>query len=324
LGRALRTAALAAGEIRSLALRGFRPALLLAAVGLAASCAGSESEVAAPSESSPARLQATLDRLAAELAWRSPGTRAALAVVDLRSGARAAGGGDVPFVSASSAKAWWVAAALRHAGVAAVAPHADLVFVESDNGATGRVIDLLGPDRINEYIWSVVGMRSTAITRWNYEGKRQAKSSPRRMGDDNYTTARDALRFLERLQRGQILDRERTDVLLAWMRRSPRGGLGGWLLGRLPRAARASAAHKAGWLEPGCCSDQRRYNTLNEVGLVSVPGGGAYAVVILSHAGRDYWGRQVPFVEYASCEIYRTVAADGALDCSRPGDPEPP
>jgi beta-lactamase class A len=301
--------------------------LLLSFVLLAGCAVGSESGVAPRRAATeppppPSPLQVTLDRLAAELAWRSPGTRAALAVVDLRGGARASVAGDVPFVSASSAKAWWVAAALQHAGVAAVEPHADAVFVESDNGATGRVIDLLGPDRINEYLWEVVGMRASAITRWNYEGKREAKSSPRRMGDDNYTTARDALRFLERLHRGQILDRERTDALLGWMRRSPRGGMGGWLLTRLPEAARASAAHKAGWLDPGCCSDRRRYNTLNEVGLISVPGGGTYAVVILSHAGYDYWGRQVPFVEYASCEIYRTVAADGALDCSRPADPK--
>ena len=141
------------------------------------------------------------------------------------------------------------------------------------------------------------------------------------MGTDNYTTAEDALLFLERLHRGTILDRERTGTLLGWMRRSPRSGVGGWLLARLPAAARAAAAHKAGWLDPGCCSSERKYNTLNEVGLVEVPGGGVYAVVILTHAGHDYWGRQAPFVEYASCEIYRAVSGDRALDCSRPADP---
>jgi beta-lactamase class A len=303
-------------------LRHLLPSLLLVGCAVGSETGVATRRTATERPPPPSPLQVTLDRLAAELAWRSPGTKAALAVVDLRSGARASVAGDVPFVSASSAKAWWVAAALRHTGVAAVEKYADPVFVESDNGATGRVIDLVGPDRVNEYLWDVVGMRSTAITRWNYEGKRAAKNSPRRMGDDNYTTARDALRFLERLHRGQILDRERTDALLEWMRRSPRSGMGGWLLTRLPEAARTSAAHKAGWLDPGCCSSRRRYNTLNDVGLISLPDGGTYAVVILSHAGYDYWGRQVPFVEYASCEIYRTVAADGALDCSRPADPK--
>jgi beta-lactamase class A len=269
-------------------------------------------------------LQATLDRLAAEVVWRSPGTRAAMGVIDLASGARASVGGDVLFVSASSAKAWWVAAALGAVGIPAVEPHADRIFVESDNGATGDVIDLVGPDRVNHYLWNVVGMRSTALTRWNYRRKREASNSPRRMGEDNYTTVDDALRFLERLHRGAILDRARSAALVDWMRRSPRSGLGGWLLARLPPAARARAAHKAGWLDPGCCSSDRTYNTLNEIGLVAVPGGATYAVAIFTHAGDNYWGRQVPYVEYASCEIYGSVAGDGSLDCRRPGDPMPP
>ena len=270
------------------------------------------------------RLQATLDRLGAELAWRSPGTQAALAVTDLASGARASLAGEVLFVSASSAKVWWVAAALHQVGVAAVEPMANPIFIDSDNGATGDVIDLVGPDRINDYIWNVVGMRSTALTRWNYHHKREATNSPHRMGTDNYTTANDALVFLERLQRGAILDRERSAALLSWMKRSPRSGLGGWLLARLPPSVRAGASHKAGWLDPGCCSNDRTYNTLNEVGLVTVPGGATYAVAILTHAGDNYWGRQVPFVEYASCEIYRAIAGDPALDCRRPGDPTGP
>jgi beta-lactamase class A len=271
----------------------------------------------APPPAQPARppLQQTLDRLRAEAAWRTPGSEVALAAAVLPDGERGSSGGDVLFVSASSAKAWWVAAALDGAGLAAVEPYARPVFVESDNGATGRVIDLIGPDRVNDYLWKVVGMSSTALTRWNYEGKREATRSPRRMGDNNYTTADDALRFLERLHRGEILDRARTGALIGWMRRSPRSGLGGWLLSRLPAAARATAAHKAGWLDPGCCSDDRVYNTLNEVGLVTVPGGRTYAVVILTHAAEDYWGKQVPYVEYVSCEIYRAVSGDGALDC---------
>lgn len=301
--------------------------LRLSSIILFAACAAgctAGAAVRSTTPATPAELRATIDRLAAEVSWRSPGTEAALAVMDLTSGARASSGGDVLFVSASSAKAWWVAAALSRVGVAPVQPHADKIFVESDNGATGEVIDLIGPDRVNDYIWNVVGMRSSALTRWNYERKREAASSPRRMGSDNYTTASDALRFLERLHRGEVLDRERTAALLGWMRRSPRSGVGGWLSARLPPAARATAAHKAGWLDPGCCSSDRKYNTLNEVGLVQTPGGHTYAVVILTHAADDYWGRQAPFVEYASCEIYRAVAGDRALDCSRRADPRRP
>jgi beta-lactamase class A len=293
-----------------------------------AGCGGSaaQSEPAEPQPgSAPARdgLQATLDRLGAELPWRSPGSVVGMAVAELPDGARASLGGDVLFVSASSAKAWWVAAALHGTDIAAVEPHAKAVFVDSDNGATARVIDLIGPDRVNDYIWSVVGMRSTALTRWNYEGKREATSSPRRMGTDNYSTANDAVLFLAKLHRGEALDAARSAALVGWMKRAPRSGEGSWLLTRLPPAARASAAHKAGWLDPGCCSSEERYNTLNDIGLVTTAAGKTYAVAIFSHAGRDYWGKQVPFVEYASCEIYRAVSGE-PVDCRRAADPAPP
>ncbi|HLU66163.1 MAG TPA: serine hydrolase [Kofleriaceae bacterium] len=270
-----------------------------------------------------AAMQETLDRLLAEAAWRSPGTAAALSVVHLSTGARASARGDELYVSASSAKAWWVAAALDGVGVAPVEPHADPIFVDSDNGATGAVIDLIGPDAVNVYLWDVVGMERTALTRWNYQAIREASNSPRLMGTDNYTTANDSVLFLSRLQAGEVLGAEETAALLDWMTRAPREGFGGWLGTRLPEAARAGMRHKAGWLPPGCCSDQDRYNTLNDVGLIDTPAG-TYAVAILLHAGDDWYGRQVPYAEYASCEIYKVVAGDAALDCAREGDPAPP
>ena len=300
-----------------------RTVVHLSLSGLLAGCGSAGPSEPAEPVPSVHGLQATLDRLGAELPWRSPGTRIGIAVAELPDGARASLGGDVPFVSASSAKAWWVAAALHGTDVASVAPHADAIFVDSDNGATARVIDLIGPDRVNEYIWNVIGMRGSALTRWNYEGKREATNSPRRMGTDNYATAADAVVFLTKLQGGEALDAERTASLIGWMKRAPRSGVGGWLPARLPPAARAGAAHKAGWLDPGCCSSQERYNTLNDIGLVTTAAGKTYAVAIFSHAGRDYWGKQAPFVEYASCEIYRAVSGE-EVDCRRPGDPTGP
>ena len=272
-----------------------------------------------------AELVATVDRLQAEASWRTPGSEVAIAVQHLASGARASSRGGVLYVSASSAKAWWVAAALDGAGVAAVEPYADPVFINSDNGATGEVIDLVGPDAVNVYLWEVAGMgrETTALTQWNYEKTREAANSPRKMGSDNYTTADDAVVFLAGLQAGAVLDAEATSALLDWMTRSPRGGTGGWLAARLPADAQASARHKGGWLPPGCCSSDSYYNTLNEVGLVDTPRG-TYAVAILSHAGDDWYGRQAPFVELASCEIYKTVAGAAELDCARDGDPAPP
>jgi beta-lactamase class A len=272
-----------------------------------------------------AELQATVDRLQAEASWRTPGSEVALAVRHLASGARASSRGGELYVSASSAKAWWVAAALDGAGVAAVEPYADPVFIDSDNGATGDVIDLVGPDAINVYIWDVVGMGrdTTALTQWNYEVTREAANSPRHMGSDNYTTADDAVIFLAGLQAGAVLDSTATAALSDWMTRSPRSGTGGWLAARLPADAQASARHKGGWLPPGCCSSDTYYNTLNEVGLVDTPRG-TYAVAILTHAGDDWYGRQAPYVELASCEIYKTVSAAADIDCARDVDPPAP
>lgn len=272
-----------------------------------------------------AELAATVERLQAEAAWRTPGSEVALAVQHLASGARASSRGGALYVSASSAKAWWVAAALAGVGVAPVEPYADPIFVSSDNGATGDVIDLVGPDAVNLYLWDVVGMgrETTALTQWNYEKTREAANSPRAMGSDNYTTADDAVVFLAGLQGGRVLGGEETAALLDWMTRSPRSGTGGWLSARLPAEAQAGARHKGGWLPPGCCSSDDYYNTLNEVGLVDSPRG-TYAVAILTHAGDDWYGRQAPYVELASCEIYKVVAAAPDLDCARDGDPPPP
>src|SRR5688500_1359971 len=100
--------------------------------GCSASAAQSEPAQPQPvSAPAPDGLQATLDRLGAELPWRSPGSVVGMAVAELPDGARASLGGDVLFVSASSAKAWWVAAALHGTDIAAVEPHANAVFVDS-------------------------------------------------------------------------------------------------------------------------------------------------------------------------------------------------
>ena len=74
--------------------------------------------------------------------------------------------------------------------------------------------------------------------------------------------------------------------------------------------------HKGGWLPPGCCSDDSYYNTANEIGIITAPDGQAYAIAILARRGDDYWNKQVPFVELASCVVYRAFAG-GAIDCER-------
>ena len=72
---------------------------------------------ASPDAPPAAPIQWTLDKLAGELATATPGTDLAIAFVDLQTGETAQLDGDELHVSASSAKAWWVAAALDGAGL---------------------------------------------------------------------------------------------------------------------------------------------------------------------------------------------------------------
>ncbi|HEX5059252.1 MAG TPA: serine hydrolase [Kofleriaceae bacterium] len=253
--------------------------------------------------------------LAAELPARSPGTELSITFEDLQTGQRAVLSGDTKHVSASSAKAWWVAAALDGAGLAAVAPYANAIFTNSDNSASGSVIDLIGPNAVNTWMWNVAGMNDSALTHWNYDKTRVATNSPLALGDDNYMTSDDAVRFLGRVYRKEILADERGEQLLEWLTLSPNSGTGGWLLARLPAEVQDLGMHKGGWLPPGCCSDDGYYNTANEIGIVTTRFGRAYAVSILARRGTDYWNRQVPFVELASCVMYRAFVQDDTLVC---------
>jgi beta-lactamase class A len=272
---------------------------------------------AAPEGPDPAELQALLDALVAEAPSRTPGTTVGLAARHLPSGASASAGGDTLFVSASAAKAWWVAAAIHGVGTAPVEPYAGPVFTSSDNSATGSVIDLVGADAVNDYTWDVVGMgrETTALTHWNVDKTREATNSPHNLGSDNYTTANDAVLFLAALHGGDALPAADAAVLEGWMRLSPRSGFGGWIGTPLPEAQRATLAHKAGWLPPGCCGDDDYYNTLNDVGIVTTPAGDAYAIAILTHGGDDYDGEQAPYVEHVSCAVYRFMADDDSIVC---------
>ncbi|HEY8074438.1 MAG TPA: serine hydrolase [Labilithrix sp.] len=260
----------------------------------------------------PKVLAAPVAMLAAEVAARSPGTDAALAVLDLTSGEYASSNETVTHVSASSPKAIWVAAALDHSGIDAVTPYAGPIFENSDNVAAGSAIDLAGGiDAVNDF-YVRAGMTDSAMTQWN---GRVATNSPKKMGDDNYFTAKDVIAFLSALDHGTLIAAPLTSQLETWMTWSPRTGYGGWLGTLLPPAAQTSMMHKAGWLPPGCCGDDATYNTLNEIGIVQVPMGHRYAVAILARRGSDWSGKQAPWVERASCVIYRAVSGDASLPC---------
>src|SRR5947199_120587 len=82
-----------------------------------------------------------------------------------------------------------------------------------DNAAAGAVVDLIGPDAVNDFEWQKAGMSSSALTQWSYGKPRVAANSPRAMRSDNYFTAADAVRFLARLDGGLLLGAAATATL---------------------------------------------------------------------------------------------------------------
>lgn len=260
-------------------------------------------------------LAAALDRLAAEVPKRTPGTQASFAVMDLSNGEYAGVLDDTQRVSASSAKAIWVAGALAAVGIGPVAPHADPIFQQSDNFESGAVIDLVGPNAMNDF-YTRAGMKESALISWSFGKTRNATNRPNPLGGNNYFTARDVVTFLEGIGRGTLLGAKENAELQAWMREAPRsGGVAGAVGSLLPADVRAGVMHKAGWLPPGAATSDAAMNTHNEIALVPYGDGQLYAVAILLHGGNDYYGAQIPFMEHASCAIYAAVSGDDRASC---------
>ncbi|MBL8683480.1 MAG: serine hydrolase [Myxococcales bacterium] len=283
--------------------------------GCVAMPAGVDDVCRAPSTTSS--LQMVLDRLGPTCAAISNGTRCAIAVRDLATGERASYRGAERFQSASSAKAIWVAAAVLDRGTAAVEPLATPVFRDSSNDAAGSVIDLLSsPDRVNAFYRGEAGMTNSSLCRWNTGGRtRQPSNCVPWSGASNYFTADDATEFLSRLGQGRIFGEPRLSVMLRWMTLSPRTGSPGGVLGtQLPAAARATMQHKAGWIPD--------LGNHNDIGLVEYAPGRFYAVSILATGtASNFWLRQSPWIEYASCVIFHGVTrgvTDPFTACRRP------
>ena len=206
------------------------------------------------------------------------------------------------------AKAIWVAAALHDTSVAAVMPYAMPIFVNSDNYASGSVIDLLSsPARVNTYMWDVAGMANSGFCNWSFGRTRHAANCPATAGGDNFFTANDVVTFLSRMWNGMLMPADATRSELQWLTWSPRSGYGGWIGTQLPAAVRANVHHKAGWLPPDVVPG---YSNSNDIGIVEVSPGHAYAVALLMNGGTSYNTRQLPLLEYASCVIFHAVAND--------------
>lgn len=247
------------------------------------------------------------------------GIRCSIAVRDLTTNERAGFAEQSAFVSASAAKVFWVAAGLFDTSIAAVSPYADAIFSQSDNIATGHVLDLLGsPDRVNTFLWQDAEVADIGFCDWNYGGSREATNCPDVLGGDNFFTTSDAVSFLRRLYEGSLLGTEKSKQLLSWMTLSPRTGYGGWFGTQLPASARSAMHHKAGWLPP---EEVPGYANANEIGIVEIPGGHAYAAAFALDGAASqeaYDTQELPLLEYLSCGVYHAVVGEDASACTPP------
>jgi beta-lactamase class A len=305
-------------------MRRFLPLVPLALAALATGCAasggsGDEGEAASQEIGIVRSLSETVNQLALDAPVLSPGTEVAIAVQNLstREHVETSNAND-RYVSASSAKAIWVAAAMLKGE--SVEDIARPIFQNSDNDAAGIAIDRAGgPDAVNRFMTDIVGMEGSFLARWYG----RVASTQGEIVDSNYFTARSCVLFLRKISEGAILTDDKLARFSEYMTWSPDSGLGGWMSEYLPATVRTTVMHKGGWLPPG--TSER--GTLNEIGIVTTPKGTRYAVAILARRKSDpatatptgpdvdYWGKHAGFVKHASCEIYRAIAGDALLKC---------
>lgn len=230
-------------------------------------------------------------QIAESSAW-STGAEVAVSVhVDGRTVAMTSEHETSTVASASTAKMYWVVAAVDAVGIEPVAGMAEAVFAYSDNDAAGRVIDLVGIDAINAFT-GAIAMDDTYLAGWSFGTTRVASDRAER-GDINTTSAVDATRFLDLLVRGELLSPAETEMVLAWMRLAPDTAdstpYGATLVADLDPAIATSVAHKAGWLPPGCCTSFA--NVLLAAGAVPLDDGNWYTIAITTANGGDFDGQ---------------------------------
>ncbi len=270
------------------------------------------------------QLVVSLGRLAND---RVPGAQISIAVVPMRTGDISAVEPDRLYKSASSAKAYWAAAAVREAGVAKVEPLARDTFMYSSDVTAAQMIDLAGgPDAVNAFTHDLVKMQDTGLVKWvangallandksNTSGVQTATHVTERLGESNYTTARDMVTFLTRLQRGELLDARGTAAVIDWMRLAPDDSsqepYSGRLPEQLPPSVRKKVAHKAGWLLP---TDTDPLDLL-DFGLVFPEHADPYAIAVMGTTDTQFPELE-EFIAHASCVIYQKVGNDPSWTC---------
>ncbi len=242
-----------------------------------------------------------------ELGRASPGVTVSVTVS--HAGEVVSVAGTVPFDPASTAKLYWLAAAVDGAGVDAVTPFAEAIFASSDNQAASQVIDLVGIDAINDFT-AAAGMGDTYLSLWIDGGIRRAGVEAAEREFRNTSTTADAVAFLDRLADHELLDLADSAQVMAWMTFAPDRSndpdeWGAILTERLPPDVAALTMHKAGWLPPGCCVALD--SSLSAVGLVPLPDGSRFAIAVATVDGDDFEG-QASWISQLTAEIYDLLA----------------
>jgi beta-lactamase class A len=82
-----------------------------------------------------------------------------------------------------------------------------LMIIQSDNTATNILIDLVGMESINKFA-KEIGLNNTVLQR------KMMDFNARKKGRDNYTTAKDMLRIFELMYKGELVDKNYSDLML--------------------------------------------------------------------------------------------------------------
>lgn len=269
----------------------------------------------AAADATHAALVEAVREIGSGIEARMPDVTVGIAVVPFDTGRLAGWRENRLFISASTAKSWWVAAALAAGETDAVAEIADPIFEDSNDFLSGEAMDLAGGiDAVNEFTESA-GMADTGAMKWGRgSGQRFAVLHPGPLAGSNHVDPSDAADFFYRLGTNQVLPPDETELLAGWMRLSPRTTADGeaeasMMTHDLPRRVRNATEHKAGWLAP------ERWLVdphLLDTGVVRPRNGPAYALALMATGPisvGEYAGL-IRELQDASCEIYRHLADD--------------
>jgi beta-lactamase class A len=104
-----------------------------------------------------------------------------------------------------------------------------LMIVLSDNTATNMLIDLVGMENVNKTL-SSLGLTQTRLQR------RMINPAASGKGEENLSTPAEATRIMEILYRGEFLNRQACDEILAILKKPKSGGINSELPANIPVA----------------------------------------------------------------------------------------